>query len=66
MQIDKSQILDMLKSKGDDAKVGQAENQLPDKVDTERDAGLLATFGLDPKELIGKLGGGGLKGMLGG
>lgn len=67
MQFDKSQILDLLRSQGDDAKVQQADEQLPQQVDTEQHAGLLERLGLSPQELIGKLagGGGGLGGLLG-
>jgi hypothetical protein len=66
MQFDKSQIIEMLQSSGDEAKASQADSELPDQVDTEADAGLLSKLGLDPQELIAKLaGGGGLGGILG-
>lgn len=58
MQFDKSQIIDMLKSRGDSDKAGQAEQELPEKVDTDTDSGLLSKFGIDPKDLLGKLPGG--------
>jgi hypothetical protein len=67
MNIDKQQILELLRSQGDDAKAEQADQELPGEVDTDRDAGLLSKFGLDPMELVKKLGGGGgLGGLLGG
>jgi hypothetical protein len=69
VQFDKSQILDLLRSQGQDDKASQAEGELPDKVDTDRDAGLLDKLGLDPAKLIAMLtggGGGGLAGGLGG
>ena len=65
MNIDKYQILQLLRSQGDDAKAQQADQELPGQVDTDRDAGLLSKFGLDPMELVKKLGGGGLGGLLG-
>ena len=65
MQIDKNQILELLRNQGDDTKAQQADQELPGQVDTDRDAGLLAKFGLDPMELVKKLGGGGLGGLLG-
>ena len=43
----------------------QAEQELPDQVDTERDSGLLEKLGINPQDLLGKLGGG-LGGLLGG
>lgn len=66
MKIDKSQILELLRSQGDHDKASTAEQELPDQVDTDRDSGLLSRLGLDPQELLGKLGGGGLGGLLGG
>ncbi len=58
MEIDKSQIISMLQSRGEDDKATHAESELPDKVDTERDAGLLSKLGIDPSDLLGKLPGG--------
>ncbi len=73
MQFDKSMILDLLKQQGKDDQVEQADQELPDKVDTEKDSGLLSKFGVDPQDLIAKFGdklpgglGGKLGGMLGG
>ncbi len=66
MNIDKDQILQLLRSQGDHDKAQQADSELPDQVDTDKDAGLLAKFGIDPMELIKKFGGGGLGGKLGG
>jgi len=66
MNIDKDQILPLLRAQGDDAKAQQADRELPAQVDTDRDAGLLSKFGVDPMELVKKLGGGGgLGGLLG-
>ncbi|MFL6139762.1 MAG: hypothetical protein ACJ74O_18465 [Frankiaceae bacterium] len=67
MQIDKSQILDLLRSQGDDDKAQQAERELPDKVDTDQHGDLLSRLGVNVPELLAKLGGGkGLGGLLGG
>ena len=67
MNIDKDQILQLLRSQGEDTKAQQADQELPAQVDTERDAGLLSKFGIDPMDLVKKLGGGGgLGGLLGG
>ena len=65
MQIPKEQILEFLRSRGENEKAGQAEGELPDQVDTDRDAGLLQKFGIDPGDLISQLGGGGLGKKLG-
>ena len=61
MQLDKNMILDLLRDRGQQDQADQAAQQLPDQVDTDRDAGLLQQFGIDPQELIQKFmsGGGG-------
>ena len=58
MEIDKTTIVSMLRERGDQAKAGQAERDLPDRVDTERDASLLERVGINPQDLIGKATGG--------
>jgi hypothetical protein len=58
MEIPKDQILELLRSRGDDAKADQAAGELPDKVDTDQHADLLSKFGINPQDLLGKLGGG--------
>ena len=58
MNIDKQQIIDLLKNQGDHDKADQAEKELPDQVDTEQDKGLLSKFGINPQDLLGKLPGG--------
>ena len=65
MQFDKSQIIDLLQSQGDAAKAVQADSELPSQVDTEEHAGLLAQLGIDPQDLISKLTGGDIGGLLG-
>ncbi|HSO53997.1 MAG TPA: hypothetical protein VL330_14890 [Actinomycetes bacterium] len=61
MQLDKNMILDLLRERGQQDQASQAEQELPDQVDTDKDGGLLQKFGLDPQELIQKfMGGGGL------
>jgi hypothetical protein len=58
MEIPKDKILDLLREQGKNDQADQARQELPDQVDTDRDSGLLAKFGIDPQELLGKLGGG--------
>lgn len=65
MNIPKDQILQFLEDRGSADQVDQAAGELPDQVDTDRDAGLLGKFGINPQELLGKLGGlGGLGKLL--
>jgi hypothetical protein len=58
VEIDKNTIVGMLRERGDHDKAGEAERDLPDQVDTDRDANLLERFGISPQELIGKVTGG--------
>jgi hypothetical protein len=55
VQIDKQEVIKLLREKGQHDKVDQAQRQLPDKVEPEQHAGLLQQFGINPQELVGKL-----------
>jgi hypothetical protein len=63
MQIPKDQIIQFLMSRGDNDKAQEANGQLPDQVDTDQHGDLLQKFGVNPQELLGKLGGGGGGGL---
>lgn len=64
MQFDKRQIIDLLQSHGHYGKAQQADEQLPDKVDTDQHSGRLEKIGLRPQDLMSKLADGGLGGLL--
>ena len=66
MQIPKDLVIQFILSKIGAGQADQARQELPDQVDTEKDAGLLSRFGVDPKDLGGLLGGAGGGGGLGG
>jgi hypothetical protein len=55
MQIDKQQIIEMLKNRGDHQQADQAEQQLPDQVDTDQHADQLGSLGVNPQDLLGGL-----------
>lgn len=57
MQVDKEQIVSLLRERGDDAKADKAQEELPSQVDTEQDSAVLAKIGIDPSELLGGVGG---------
>jgi len=61
MQIDKQQIIDMLRGGGDEQKVQQAEQDLPGQVDTDNTEhrNLLERLGVNPADIVSRLGGGG-------
>jgi hypothetical protein len=58
MQIDKNTIIEHLRQRGDNSSADRADQELPEQVDTDRDAGLLERFGLDPAELMSRFTGG--------
>jgi len=52
MQLDKQWVLDELKKQGQSQHVQAALDQLPAKIDHQKDAALLEKFGLDPGQLV--------------
>jgi hypothetical protein len=55
MQVDKSAIVRMLREDGQQDKASQAEQQLPDQVDTDKNADILRRIGIDQREMVEKL-----------
>jgi hypothetical protein len=55
MQIDKEQIIQLLRERGDHDKAQHAQQKLPDKVDHEQHGNLLQELGINPQELLSKL-----------
>ncbi|HXD29021.1 MAG TPA: hypothetical protein VN621_09750 [Arthrobacter sp.] len=51
MLIGRANILEYLKSHADGEKVGQAQRDLPEQVDTERDSALLDELGITATDL---------------
>lgn len=67
MEIPKDMILNLLRERGQGDQATQADQELPDQVDTEQHKGLLDKFGLDAGDLMKLVGGGGgAGGALGG
>ena len=56
MEIPKDKIIGMLRERGADDKVSQAEQELPDRVDPEQHRDQLEKLGIDPQDLIGGIG----------
>ena len=67
MNIDKDQIISLLRSQGQHGQADAAQSELPDQVDTE-DQGhqnMLSKFGVNPADLLSQFGGlGGLGKLL--
>ncbi len=59
MQLDKQELLRVLRTQGDNDTAEKVEAQLPDEIDTDRDGDALAGVGLDRTQLMAKLAGGG-------
>jgi hypothetical protein len=56
MDIPKDKIIELLRERGNHDQADQAEQELPDTVDHEEHAGLLKKHGIDPHDVLGKLG----------
>jgi hypothetical protein len=56
MQIPKEQVLEFLRSRGQQDKAQQADQELPGQVDTDRHSNILERLGINPQELTGQLG----------
>jgi hypothetical protein len=56
MEIPKDQILQLLRDRGDHDKAQNADQQLPDKVDTDQHSDLLSKIGINPSDLLGGIG----------
>ena len=59
MQIDKQQILEFLQQQGRTDQQQQADQELPQQVDTDNSEhqNLLPKFGINPQDLISQFGG---------
>ncbi|MBW8172529.1 hypothetical protein K0651_05620 [Ornithinimicrobium sp. Arc0846-15] len=53
MEISKQKIVDMLKNRGDHDKAQQADSDLPDNVDTDKDQSKLEELGVKASDLAG-------------
>jgi hypothetical protein len=52
MQLDKHEVVDLLRKEGKNEHVQKALQELPDKIDHEKDAAMLQQrFGIDPGKL---------------
>jgi hypothetical protein len=55
MQVDKDAIVRVLQQDGLQDKASQAAQQLPDQVDTDKNADMLQRLGINQQELVEKL-----------
>ena len=61
MQLDKQEVVDLLRKEGKNEHVQKALQELPDKIDHDKHAALLEKFGLDPGKLAEKAAQGAVK-----
>lgn len=64
MKIDKQELVQVLRTEGDNDTAARVAERLPDEIDTERDGAALAAIGLDDTQLMAKLAGGGYGGTV--
>jgi hypothetical protein len=57
MQIPKAMLVERIRSDAGSEAADRADAELPEKVDTDADADILRSFGLDPAEVANGLGG---------
>ncbi len=59
MELDRQELVRLLRTQGDNDTADKAESQLPDRIDTDRDGDALDGLGLDRTQLMAKLAAGG-------
>jgi hypothetical protein len=64
MELDKQELVRMLRAEGDNDTADRVDSELPDRIDTDRDADALDAVGLDRTQLMAKLAAGGLGGAV--
>jgi hypothetical protein len=64
VQLDKQELVRVLRTEGDNDTADRVERELPDRIDTDRDGDALDSVGLDRTQLMAKLAGGGLGGTI--
>jgi hypothetical protein len=64
VELDKQELVRVLRTQGDNDTADKAERSLPDEIDTDRDGEALDALGLDRTQLMAKLAAGGLGGTL--
>ena len=54
MQIEKQQVIELLRKEGKNEHVQKALDELPERIDHEQHAQMLEKFGIDPGDLAAK------------
>ena len=64
MELDKKDLVRVLRTQGDNDTADRVESELSERIDTDRDADALAGVGLDRTQLMATLAAGGLGGTV--
>jgi len=64
VHIERDELVQLLRTEGDNERAEAVAAQLPEQIDTDRDADALTAVGLDRTQLMAKLAGGSLGGTL--
>jgi len=64
VELDKQELVRVLRTQGDNDTADRAEAGLPDRIDTDRDGDALDALGLDRTQLMAKLAAGGFGGTV--
>jgi hypothetical protein len=56
MEIPKEKVVQLLRDRGQDQLADQADSHLPDPIDLDQHADLLKQHGLEPQDLLGRIG----------
>jgi len=64
VELDRQELVRMLRTQGDNDTADEVEQSLPDRIDTDRDGDALDALGLDRTQLMAKLAAGGFGGTV--
>jgi hypothetical protein len=64
VNLDRSELVRLLHTQGENEIADKVEQQLPEEIDTDRDSGQLDALGLDRTQLMAKLAAGGFGGTI--
>jgi hypothetical protein len=64
VQLDRQELVRVLRTQGDNDTADRVESELPDRIDTDRDADVLDGLGLDRTQLMATLAAGGFGGSI--
>jgi hypothetical protein len=64
VELDKQELVRLLRTEGDNDTADRVDSELPDRIDTDRDGDALDGVGLDRTQLMAKLAAGGFGGSI--